>query len=426
MGTPYTVRSGDTLSRIAQQNGYSSWQEIYNHPDNADFRRRRPNPNQIHPGDQLILPDRGDAAPEEEPEPGGGATPEAPGGGPAEPAGPVPGVAARRAPSADTTTVLSSLYELREIVVAQGIEHLNRDPWLAPPAGSTYGYQIPRGLEEHLPNNAEHEWVRIDDTSAEFLSHAQRVRYRVRVITSKDEYKRSLLTPGLHVVYMGHSRYGRGQCFGPNPSPGDNWEQGTDTNTAGLFRTGYPVVGVHLSELREHGYKFYPVGSSTRIDSSWYHPEINRGNLHRLHLPDDLQDRLLPQAIPPEESYWGSRDGEGETLLLWAGWEDTISNPMDLGATDPLCRCWCIFSCSTRLHYWKIVRRMKNWRRTETDRFAYFTTSVSYPLTTWAWLRAVFEYSVQNDNRSWYPSLEWAKRRCGRILREERYSYGIY
>jgi len=126
------------------------------------------------------------------------------------------------------------------------------------------------------------------------------------------------------------------------------------------------------------------------------------------------------------DRYWASRDGEGETLLLWAGWQETISAPMDLGATDLQCRCWCIFSCSTQLHYWRIVRRLKNWRRTETDRFAYFTTSVSYPLTAWAWLRAVLEYSVRNDYQSWYPSLEWAKRRCGRILREESYHYSIY
>ena len=34
-----------------------SWRMVYNSPDNADFRRRRPNPNLIQPGDVLILPD---------------------------------------------------------------------------------------------------------------------------------------------------------------------------------------------------------------------------------------------------------------------------------------------------------------------------------------------------------------------------------
>jgi len=30
---------------------------VYDSPDNADLRRRRPNPNRIQPGDVLILPD---------------------------------------------------------------------------------------------------------------------------------------------------------------------------------------------------------------------------------------------------------------------------------------------------------------------------------------------------------------------------------
>jgi hypothetical protein len=339
---------------------------------------------------------------------------------------PIPGAATRRKDAANTQTVLNSSYELREIVVAQGIEHHNTDPWLVPEDNTPYGYQIPRGLQQYFPDNAEHEWARIDDTSAEFVSHTQRVRYTIRLVTTKDQYKQALLTEGLHVIYMGHSRYGRGQCFGPSADPGEDWEQGSNATTTGLFRDGYPVIGVHLSELREHGYRFYPVAATTQIRSNWYHPEIRRGNLHKIALPDDLQSKLLPQGQPMAEKYWASRDGEGETLLLWAGWTDTISNPMDLGATDPLCRCWCIFSCSTQTHFWSIIRQRKEWKRTATDRFAYFTTNVSYPLTTWAWLRSVFEYSQPNDYQSWYPSLEWAKRRCGRILRSRDYYFGIY
>ena len=57
MGTRYTVQPGDTLSRIAARHGLPSWRMVYNSPDNADFRRRRPNPNLIQPGDVLILPD---------------------------------------------------------------------------------------------------------------------------------------------------------------------------------------------------------------------------------------------------------------------------------------------------------------------------------------------------------------------------------
>ena len=55
MTTPYTIRSGDTLSAIARAHGIT-WQQLYNHPDNAAFRRRRPNPNLIYPGDVVMVP----------------------------------------------------------------------------------------------------------------------------------------------------------------------------------------------------------------------------------------------------------------------------------------------------------------------------------------------------------------------------------
>ncbi len=59
MPFPYTVQSGDNLSAIARRFGLRSWQEIYNLPENADFRRRRPNPNLIFPGDVVMIPGQG-------------------------------------------------------------------------------------------------------------------------------------------------------------------------------------------------------------------------------------------------------------------------------------------------------------------------------------------------------------------------------
>jgi hypothetical protein len=56
MGTVYIVKSGDTLSKIAREHGYNSWRDIYYHADNAEFRRKRPDPDRIYPGDELILP----------------------------------------------------------------------------------------------------------------------------------------------------------------------------------------------------------------------------------------------------------------------------------------------------------------------------------------------------------------------------------
>ena len=56
MSLPYTVKKGDSLSSIARTHGVRSWQELYNHPDNAAFRSKRPNPNLIYPGDVVMIP----------------------------------------------------------------------------------------------------------------------------------------------------------------------------------------------------------------------------------------------------------------------------------------------------------------------------------------------------------------------------------
>ena len=57
MPTTHTVAQGETLTRIAKQYGLGSWQKIYNHPDNGDFRALRDNPDLIYPGDKIVIPD---------------------------------------------------------------------------------------------------------------------------------------------------------------------------------------------------------------------------------------------------------------------------------------------------------------------------------------------------------------------------------
>jgi hypothetical protein len=55
-GVIYTVVKGDNLTRIARKFGVRSWTDLYNHPDNEDFRAKRPNPNLIYPGDLVKIP----------------------------------------------------------------------------------------------------------------------------------------------------------------------------------------------------------------------------------------------------------------------------------------------------------------------------------------------------------------------------------
>jgi len=53
----YIVQSGDTLSGIAQRYGLRDWRrQIYDLPENASFKASHPDPNLIHPGDELWLP----------------------------------------------------------------------------------------------------------------------------------------------------------------------------------------------------------------------------------------------------------------------------------------------------------------------------------------------------------------------------------
>lgn len=54
--TIHTVQKGDNLSKIARQYKLKDWRVIYNHPENAAFRKRRKNPNLILPGDEIYIP----------------------------------------------------------------------------------------------------------------------------------------------------------------------------------------------------------------------------------------------------------------------------------------------------------------------------------------------------------------------------------
>ncbi len=58
MATQHTVVQGECLSSIALKHSFRDYRLIYNHPANQQFRQKRPNPNVIHPGDVITIPDK--------------------------------------------------------------------------------------------------------------------------------------------------------------------------------------------------------------------------------------------------------------------------------------------------------------------------------------------------------------------------------
>jgi len=57
MAGMYTVVAGDHISRLAEQFGFAKYETIWNHPQNADLKALRKNPNILNPGDQVYIPD---------------------------------------------------------------------------------------------------------------------------------------------------------------------------------------------------------------------------------------------------------------------------------------------------------------------------------------------------------------------------------
>jgi hypothetical protein len=58
MSTVHSVKPGDTMVSIAHQHGFREWRTIYDHPDNEELRKARPDPDVLNPGDQVFIPDK--------------------------------------------------------------------------------------------------------------------------------------------------------------------------------------------------------------------------------------------------------------------------------------------------------------------------------------------------------------------------------
>jgi hypothetical protein len=57
MSAEHVVKDGEYLSLIAADYGFATYKSIYDHPNNADFKAKRKNPNVLFPGDVVFIPD---------------------------------------------------------------------------------------------------------------------------------------------------------------------------------------------------------------------------------------------------------------------------------------------------------------------------------------------------------------------------------
>lgn len=58
MPTDHTVKQGEHVARIAMAYGLMNTASVWDHPDNAQLKQRRGNPNVLFPGDHLLVPDK--------------------------------------------------------------------------------------------------------------------------------------------------------------------------------------------------------------------------------------------------------------------------------------------------------------------------------------------------------------------------------
>jgi hypothetical protein len=58
MASTHIVQAGDHISSLAEKYGFVKYETIWNHPENAELKALRKNPNVLHPGDKVHIPDR--------------------------------------------------------------------------------------------------------------------------------------------------------------------------------------------------------------------------------------------------------------------------------------------------------------------------------------------------------------------------------
>ena len=291
---------------------------------------------------------------------------------------------------------------------------------------------FPEALLDFIP-----ELFVLDDgvrRQAIFLSVEQNVLYTIESLEDKVSFIDALLTPGAIVLYAGHARFGRGPCFSPSDAPGDDWENGTDPVTRGLFRMAFPFLAVPLHEFQEHRYHAVPLpATEPRPTSGDSEPDLRRrlGQLiprtvAQMHVDPDvvvLLAELFGVDPASDQRFWTfvaldrSDIGAEVHVVLKANWKDTASAPADLGSIEPLCRVFCHFGCSTFQHNFPVLRKFKKWVREGDERHAFWTTDVANNQGSILFLKNLLTAKGRQSGKLWEPWLRTAVQATNRDLR---------
>lgn len=207
--------------------------------------------------------------------------------------------------------------------------------------------------------------------------------YKIKIIRSKQEFKESLETPRVVVVYYGHARYGRGPCFGKTGQfdtvPGQNWGD-VEGPSGGLFRMGYPYLGVFASEILDHQYKArlvpttVPINDPDSIPKKHLHPWIKRKQFIELSIGEiidkfrTIKTRL--ESIHELYSRKASKYKFGEALEEVYDIDPEILNNFGsfvAGEYSSDQKFWC-YTKQSSYKYWvkkRVKRREREIRKTE-------------------------------------------------------------
>lgn len=360
---------------------------------------------------------------------------------------PVSAAVALIANGSQLATSLSVPFEERIIYYALGKEFRNGDPALPfriPEIFLRPGSERARIVYDGATLGAEHRsvkklpaipLVKRKDNEWEYLNIQQGVRYVVRVIDEKKQFVQALQTPGVHVLYSGHARYGRGPCFGAGgSSKGEEWEEGhpgqpppakPNPNNDGIFRMGYPFIGVDLAELFEHGYTANLVEAVTRPSAGDCDPDL-RPHLGALRgrTAAELHPSLLARlrVKDPTRKWWSYRAGRKNEMHVvhHADWQHTSSDPDDIGAITPTCRVLTHLGCSSFIHNYPVVRTLKKWVRAGNERYAYWTSNLSDWAPDHYFFQRLLTYDQFNSYQPLEKSLKYAVDETNKMLQKDQ------